>query len=212
MSRSGYHRFVRGRKGPRLLLREQIRKAVAELFEESRRTYGYRRMRVLLERKGVKANRKTVASVMRDLGLRGRRRGRFSPKTTDSDHGGPIAPNMETSLVLRALNNAVTARRPSAGLLHHSDRGGQYASDAYLDRLAELGFVRSMSRNCYDNAATESFWCTLKLEWLHGLRFASRTEVEPALFDYIDGWYNPRRIHSSLGYLSPVDFEKSLVI
>ena len=263
VSRSGYHRFARAHKGPRTLLREKIRATVTELFESSRRTYGYRRIRVLLERKGLKANRKTVAAVMRELGLRGRRKGRFKPKTTDSDHGGPIAPNlfalvepsapdtvwqtdityietddgwmylagimdaftrrlvgwavapnMETSLVLRALNNAVTSRRPAPGLLHHSDRGGQYASDAYLDKLAELGFVRSMSRkgNCYDNAASESFWSTLKLEWLHGLRFATRAEVEPALFDYIDGWYNPRRLHSSLGYRSPVDFEKSLVI
>ena len=234
---------------------------IRERFADSRATYGYRRIRVLLERSGVKTNRKTVAAIMRAEGLKGRRRGRFIPKTTDSDHGGPIAPNllkliephapdtvwqtdityietgegwmylagimdaftrrivgwacaptMETALVLRALDNAVNARRPSPGLLHHSDRGCQYASEAYRDRLETLGFVASMSRkgNCYDNAATESFWSTLKLEWLHRNRFAARSEVEPALFTYIDGWYNTGRLHSSLGYRSPVDFEKSL--
>lgn len=261
VSRSGYYRFAAGRTGPRRRQREVVAAFIRERFVESKSTYGYRRIRVLLERAGYKVNRKTVASVMRELGLRGRKRGRFVPKTTDSDHDGPIAPNllrlleprapdtvwqtdityietaegwmylagimdaftrrivgwacaphMETSLVLRALENAVEARRPGPGLLHHSDRGGQYASDAYREKLAALGFFASMSRrgNCYDNAATESFWSTLKLEWLYRTRFATRAEVEPTLFSFIDGWYNTRRLHSSLGYLSPVDFEKSL--
>lgn len=263
ISRSGYHRFASAGVTPRRQRRETVAALIRERFTESRDTYGYRRIRVMLARAGHRVNRKTVASIMKELGLRGRKRGRFVPQTTDSDHDCPIAPNllalveparpdtvwqtdityietgegwmylagimdaftrrlvgwavaptMETSLVLRALDNAVTARRPGPGLLHHSDRGGQYASAAYREKLAALGFVASMSRrgNCYDNAATESFWSTLKLEWLYRRRFAFRAEVEPALFAFIDGWYNPRRLHSSLGYLSPVDFEKSLAI
>lgn len=261
MSRSGYYRFLSGRVTPRAQRRARIAEFIRDRFAESRATYGYRRIGVLLDRAGIGANRKTVASIMKAEGLKGRRRGRFVPKTTDSDHDGRIAPNlmrlvephapdtvwqtdityietdegwmylagimdahtrrivgwacapnMETSLVLRALDNAEQSRRPGAGLLHHSDRGGQYASDEYRDRLETLGFIASMSRrgNCYDNAATESFWSTLKLEWLYRTRFATRAEVEPALFTFIDGWYNTRRLHSSLGYLSPIDFEKSL--
>lgn len=261
VSRSGFYRFVAGKTAPRTELRRRASAIIRELFRESKATYGYRRIRVALKRRGVVLNRKTVAELMRAEGLQGRRRGRFKPTTTDSDHAGPIAPNllpdiipaapdrvwqtdityietgegwmylagvvdaytrrivgwscaptMDTSLVLRALDNAVVSRRPAPGLIHHSDRGSQYASEAYRARLAALGFVASMSRrgNCYDNAKTESFWSTLKLEWLYRTKFATRAEVEPALFAYIDGWYNTRRLHSSLGYQTPLDFEKSL--
>lgn len=263
VSRSGFYRHAGGKTAPRVERRRKAAAVIRELFGESKCTYGYRRVRMALVRSGLTLNRKTVASIMRAEGLRGRRPGRFKPTTTDSDHAGPIAPNllalfdavkpdtvwqtdityietgegwvylagiidahtrrivgwacapnMETSLVLRALENAVNARRPGAGLLHHSDRGSQYASDEYRKRLAQLGFIPSMSRrgNCYDNAATESFWSTLKLECLYRLKIATRAEVEPILFSFIDGWYNTRRLHSSLGYQSPLDFEKSLTI
>ena len=261
VSRSGFYRFAAGKTAPRTELRTKAAACIRDLFAESKSTYGYRRIRVALKRRGISLNRKTVADIMRAMGLQGRRPGRFKPTTTDSDHDEPIAPNllpkiipaapdrvwqtdityietgegwmylagvvdaftrrivgwacaphMETSLVLRALDNAVAVRRPARGLIHHSDRGSQYASGAYRTRLADLGFIASMSRrgNCYDNAKTESFWSTLKLEWLYRTKFASRAEVEPALFTYIDGWYNPRRLHSSLGYQTPLDFEKSL--
>lgn len=262
VARSGLYEFRSRVESPRARRRREAGEVIQKYFDESHRTYGYRRIRVLLSRAGIPVNRKTVAAIMRERGLKGRKRGRYVPRTTDSDHDCPvaanllpsrpptrpdavwqtdityintaegwmylaamvdgftrrvvgwaIAPNMETSLVLRALDNAVSNRRPPAGLLHHSDRGSQYASEAYRDRLRELGFVASMSRrgNCYDNALTESLWSTLKLEWLHRRTFTRREEVEQAVFKFIDGWYNPRRLHSSLGYLSPVDFEKSLL-
>lgn len=261
VSRSGFYRFAAGKAAPRAEHRRQAAADIRELFAESKSTYGYRRIRVALKRRGIALNRKTVAAIMRAEGLQGRRRGRFKPTTTDSDHAAPIAPNllpkiipaapdrvwqtdityietgegwmylagvvdactrrivgwacaphMETSLVLRALDNAVAARRPARGLIHHSDRGSQYASEAYRTRLADLGFIASMSRrgNCYDNAKTESFWSTLKLEWLYRMKIETRAEVEQALVTFIDGWYNSRRLHSSLGYQTPLDFEKSL--
>ena len=116
---------------------------------------------------------------------------------------------MKTSLVSDALHMAWLKRRPSSTLLHHSDRGSQYTSHAYQDRLVHYGFQVSMSRtgNCYDNAAIESFFATLKTECLDK-RFSSRVAARVALFDFIELWYNRRRRHSALGYLSPQAFER----
>lgn len=117
--------------------------------------------------------------------------------------------DLRTELVLDALNMAVQSRRPKPGLLFHSDRGIQYASDAFRGRLAELGVVQSMSRkgNCWDNACVESFFGTLKQEAC-GTVFQTRHEARFAMFEYIAGFYNPHRLHSTLGYLSPVQFER----
>jgi transposase InsO family protein len=117
--------------------------------------------------------------------------------------------SLKCSLVKEALRQAVRERRPSAGLLHHSDRGSQYASSAYQALLASSHIRPSMSArgNCYDNAAMESFWSTLKTECLHHQHFQTRQQAQLAIFDYIETFYNPRRLHSALGYLSPVDFE-----
>lgn len=125
--------------------------------------------------------------------------------------GWACGPTLHTQLVLAALANALKRRRPPAGLLHHSDRGSQYVDQTYLAALLLAGFERSMSRsgNCYDNAAMESFWSTLKTE--SGLTDSippTRHQAELAVFDYIETFYNPTRRHSSLGYLSPVAFEK----
>ena len=106
---------------------------------------------------------------------------------------------------------ALVTRQPPAKLLFHSDRGVQYASREYRKALATAGLVASMSRkgNCYDNATIESFWSTLKLELVYRREFRTRTEARSELFDYIECFYNTKRIHSALGYLSPVDFEQS---
>jgi putative transposase len=125
--------------------------------------------------------------------------------------GWACGPTLHVSLVLATLHGALRWRRPPKGLLHHSDRGIQYASHQYASALAAAGLVCSMSRkgNCYDNAAMESFWSTLKTET--GLDLAvpiSRRAAELIIFDYIETFYNPTRRHSSLGYLSPVAFEK----
>ncbi len=119
-----------------------------------------------------------------------------------------LAASLETSLVTEALEQARQRRRPSPGLLHHSDRGSQYASSAYRALLANYQITASMSRtgNPYDNALAESFFATLKTEAFEQVP-ATRMEAKLRLFDYIETFYNPKRLHSALGYKSPVEFE-----
>jgi len=117
--------------------------------------------------------------------------------------------HLETSLVQNAWNMAVSQRNPSAELLHHSDQGSQYTSDLYQQNLATYHCQVSMSRvgNCFDNAAMESFFSTLKTECADH-QFATRTQARTAIFEYIEAWYNRQRLHSALDYLSPVEFER----
>ena len=132
---------------------------------------------------------------------------RFSRKIL----GWAAADHLRTSLPLDALHKALQSRpKPPVELLHHSDRGCQYSSVEFRQQLDEYGIAQSMSRkgNCYDNAAAESFWATLKTECFGGLIPTTRAQAKSMLFDYIETFYNPVRRHSALGYLSPVDFEK----
>lgn len=117
---------------------------------------------------------------------------------------------MDVQLVENAWEMALTNRHPSEDLLHHSDRGSQYTSDVYLAHLLNQHCRISMSRtgNCYDNAAMESFFSTLKTECADH-QFSSKAEARTVIFEYIEVWYNRQRLHSSLGYLSPMEFEKS---
>jgi putative transposase len=121
--------------------------------------------------------------------------------------------NLEAALALDALRWALADRRPAAGLLMHSDQGSQYVANDYQAMLAAHGLVCSMSRrgNCWDNAVAESFFSTLEHELLAGADFRSRAEARQAIFRYIEGWYNRRRRHSTLGYVSPVQYEQQLV-
>jgi transposase InsO family protein len=123
--------------------------------------------------------------------------------------GWAASESITRELTLAALDMALVHRRPAAGLLHHSDRGCQYASFDYRAALEKRHFVCSMSRkgDCWDNAVAESFFATLKVELVYRTRFATRAAAKRALFDYIETFYNRRRRHSSLGYLSPIDFE-----
>jgi transposase InsO family protein len=116
---------------------------------------------------------------------------------------------MKTQLPADALRMALVRRRPAGKLLHHSDRGVQYASDDYQHLLAEHGIECSMSAkgNCYDNAAMESFFATLKTELVHEENYATHDEARASIFEYIEVFYNRMRRHSSLGYLSPEAFE-----
>lgn len=125
--------------------------------------------------------------------------------------GWSMQDNMRTGLVLAALDMALESRDPSAGLIHHSDRGSQYASRAYRKALETRGLLASMSGkgNCYDNAAKESFFHSLKTELVYRTRFKTRREAKLRVFDWIEGFYNRRRLHSSLGYLSPLEFEEA---
>ena len=122
--------------------------------------------------------------------------------------GWSIKPRMTADIVMDALSMAWFRRRPAPGLMHHSDRGSQYASGAFQARLREYGMVCSMSRkgNCWDNAPTESFFNSLKNERVHGARYDTRDEAIADVFDYIEPFYNRRRKHSTLGYVSPVKF------
>lgn len=261
VSRSGYYRSRRTEPSRRALEDEQLAREIAEAHRRSRGNYGAPRIEADLRAKGRRTSRKRCARLMREQGLRGRKRHRRRPRTTDSNHGQPVAPNllqivetpsapnqvwitdityvstaegwlyvaaildafsrrvvgwacapfMAALLVTAAWRDAVARRRPKAGLLHHSDRGSQYVDHDYVKELDAMDVARSMSRtgNCYDNAAMESFWSTLKTETsLDTHPPATRRDAELAIFDYIETFYNPVRRHSSLGYLSPVAFEK----
>jgi putative transposase len=126
--------------------------------------------------------------------------------------GWAMGSSLATELPLAALRMAIRRRRPGAGLLHHSDRGCQYASADYRSMLAEHGCLASMSRrgNCYDNATMEAFWSTLKQELIYRRRFATRDEATTAIFDYIESFYNRTRLHSALGFKSPLAYESNL--
>jgi transposase InsO family protein len=262
VSRSGYYgwrqRAASRRQSEDARLTEELQNA----FEQSRRTYGRPRLTRALRARGHCHGERRIGRLMRAAGLCARPRRRFVPKTTDSRHDAPIAPNrlaeraapptqpdevwsvdmtyiettegwlflaivldlhsrkvvgwafaesLHTTHPLAALHMALGQRRPARGLLHHSDRGCQYASAEYRGLLATHGLEASMSRtgNPYDNAAVESFFSTLKTECLHRHAPASRRATKALTFDYIETFYNRTRLHSALGYQSPVDFENS---
>lgn len=123
--------------------------------------------------------------------------------------GWAMSSSLATALPLAALQMALRHRRPPQGLIHHSDRGVQYASAEYRRVLDQHGLVASMSRrgNCYDNATMESFWSTLKHELIYRRVFRTRAAATTAIFDFVERFYNRRRLHSSLDYQSPLDFE-----
>jgi len=123
--------------------------------------------------------------------------------------GWAMDEEMPQELTLAALDMALKRRRPLPGLMHHSDRGSQYAAGAYRKRLAEHGIVCSMSRkgNCWDNAPMESFFHTLKTELVHHRDYQTRDEARRDIFEFIEIFYNRQRSHSTLGYLSPAQFE-----
>jgi putative transposase len=258
VSASGYYawkgRAASSRQRRDLLLLAHIRAD----FATSNETYGSPRMHVELNENGVVVGRHRVARLMSENGLKARQKTRFR-KTTDSDHGGPVATNvldqdftatapdqkwgvdisyvwtaegwlylaivldffsrrivgwqlsdrMKRGLAMNALQRAINLRRPPVGLIHHSDRGSQYCSDDYRRMLHDRGFVASMSGrgNCYDNAMVETVFKTIKSELIWRTAFATRDQASKAIGHYIEGFYNPRRRHSSLGYVSPVTFE-----
>lgn len=124
--------------------------------------------------------------------------------------GWSMAPSMHTAIVVDALTMAINRRRPEPGLVHHSDRGSQYASEAFRGKLVSHGLLASMSRkgNCYDNAAMESFFHSLKTELVSHEQYRSHDHARASLFDYIEVFYNRQRLHSTLGYMTPFDFER----
>ncbi len=126
--------------------------------------------------------------------------------------GWSMANHMRASLVNNALLMAIWARKPSKGLIWHSDQGSQYAADCHRKILKDHDIIQSMSRkgNCWDNAVSESFFHSLKTELVHQCQFKTREKAKQAIFDYIEVFYNRQRIHSANNYLSPVDYENSI--
>ena len=124
--------------------------------------------------------------------------------------GWSMANHLRTELVLEALNMALWQRRPGS-VVHHSDQGSQYTSYAFGKRCREMGVAPSMGSvgDCFDNAMAESFFATLECELIDRRVFRTQAEARMAIFEYIEGWYNPHRRHSALGYLSPLNFERS---
>lgn len=259
VSRSGYHAWLKRQPSRRELRNEALLLLISQAHQESRQAYGSPRITQALKRQNQACGRHRVARLMRRAGLRGLQKPAFRPRTTDSNHDLPVAPNrlkerpaptapnqtwvtdityistaqgwvylaavmdlfsrkivgwatadhLKTSLVKEALRQAILHRRPAAGLLHHSDRGVQYASREYRTLLQAHQILPSMSAqgNCYDNAAMESVFSTLKTELIHRQPWQTREQVKPALFDYIETFYNRQRLHSALGYQSPAQFE-----
>lgn len=260
VSRSGYYNWRQRPVSARQMADEELKVVIKSVHEESRGCYGVRRVYWRLRQLGWRCSRKRVARLMRQLGLRGKKKRRYRPQTTDSDHTLPIAPNrlerdfsatapnqkwcgdisyietlegwlylavvidlfsrrvvgwamspkIDRFLVLDALEMAVKRRKPSKGLIFHSDRGSQYASTDFRATLADHGILASMSRkgNCYDNAPSESWFSTLKGECVDGQVYETHAIARTDLFDYIEVFYNRQRLHSTLGYLSPLAYEQ----
>jgi putative transposase len=261
VSVSGYYAWKRREASPRQRRDMVLLAHIRAQFVTSHETYGSPRMHVELKEDGLVVGKHRVARLMRDNGLKARQKTRFK-KTTDSDHAGPVAPNLldqdfqaerpdqkwavdisyiwtaegwlylaivldlfsrriigwaisdriKKDLAMKALQRAIDLRQPSAGVIHHSDRGSQYCSGDYRKLLGSNGFVVSMSGrgNCYDNAMVETVFKTIKSELVWRTSFTSRYQATKAIGHYIDGFYNPTRRHSSLGYQSPIAFERKL--
>jgi putative transposase len=261
VSRGGYYLWATGQESGRAEANRQVLVEIKEVFEAKRGRYGSPRITEELRQAGRTCNHKRVERLMRQEGLKARSSQRRKVRTTQSDHGHPIAPNLllgraapvrpdevwvadityvptsqgwlfvaavmdlynrqilgwsvwESLMAggaLQALKRALVKRGHPTGVIHHSDRGVQYACREYRRELERHGLTASMSRkgNCYDNAAMEAFWSTLKRESLAESAQWTKDRVRRELFEFIEADYNRSRLHSSLGYKSPVDFEKT---
>jgi len=262
VSPSGYYDSVDREPSKRTRRHERIKQAVQRVHAESYGIYGSAKIADRLQQGDEleSACRNTVATAMRELGIKSRVSKSFTPTTTKSDPskrpaenkldrdftakapnrkwvtditylptatgwvylavvldlfgrkvvGWSIGTSLATELVSNALRDAIENRRPeSKQLLHHSDRGCQYTSDAYQQTLRTLGIECSMSRtgNCYDNAVMERFFWSLKHEWTKHESFENLEEARLSVFKYIETFYNRVRIHQTLGYKSPNQYE-----
>ena len=263
VSKSGYYRWLKAEPSLRTQRSERIHASIKQIYEESNQIYGSYKIADQLGKDDrlEAACRNTVATAMREMGLKSRVSKKFTPTTTVSDPSKIPAPNilnqtftadapdqkwvtditylptqlgwvylavvldlfsrkvvgwsisesLATPLVSTTLRNAIEARRPDTkSLLHHSDRGSQYTSDDYQQTLRTLNITCSMSRTgcCYDNAVMERFFWSLKHEWTRFEDFADINQARRSVFQYIETFYNSKRIHQTLGYRTPDEFEE----
>jgi len=265
-SKSGYYSWISRDHGVKANSLLELRIAIEKAFKDSRRTYGSPRIYRVLKGQGYIVSEDTVATLMREMGIRAKGKRRFKVCTTDSNHSFPIAANkleqvfeadkpgevmlgdityiptkegwlylaavldlcsrqiigwamggtIDRHLTIAALNMALRRQKPISGAIFHSDRGSQYACYDFRDQLVAYGLLQSMSRsgNCWDNAPMESFFHTLKTEFVHHEEFETRAEAKLKIFEWIESFYNRQRLHSSIGYRTPVDFcsEKMLEV
>jgi putative transposase len=262
--RSGYYAWRKREPSARATRKERLRVEVRAIHRTTCGRCGSPRVHAELQARGERVSRKQVAHLMREEGLKGKKRRRFRT-TTNSEHSHPIAANvldrkfsvkevegpdrtwvadityvptregwlylaivldlasrlvvgwsmgetLESSLAIDAMEMALKRRRPGKGLLHHSDRGVQYASNEYRALLEGQEALVSMSRkgNCWDNAVAESWFATLEVELIEDADWYTRAEARAAIFEFIEVWYNRQRRHSSLEYLTPAEFDKRL--
>ncbi len=262
VSRSAYYQWSRHLPSRRQLDDAALGERIQAIYDESRGTYGWPRVHRALRRDGMHVSRKRVARIMRQKGLVGRCRRRwtktttpdpeaaavdllkraFGPGTVEPDRvyvgdityiwtwegwaylatvidlasrrvvGWAIADHMRAELVCEALRMAIDGRHPGPGLMFHSDRGTQYTAAEFRQLLADHEITQSFSRprQCWDNAVAESWFATLKLELIDRQSWATRAQVRRAVFEFIEVFYNRRRLHSSLDYLSPAEYERQI--
>lgn len=259
VTRQGFYAWRKREPSVRRRRREALAEKARRIHTDSRGTYGSPRVHRQLREEGERCGENTVASLMRERGIRAGKARAFRPRTTDSDHDHPVAPNrlegnfdadrpnakwvaditylptrsgfcylavvmdlhsrrivgwhvaqhMRAQLVCAALRMAIVHRGPPSGLIFHSDRGVQYASQRFRTLLAAHGMLQSMSRrgNCYDNAPMESWMGTLKRELVGEAVFADAAAARSAVFEFVEVFYNRQRLHSTLAYLTPEAFE-----
>ena len=236
----------------------ELAEIIRSIFKKSRETYGTRRIKKEMLRRGRSISRRRIGRLMQEANLACKTKRKFKA-TTNSKHNFPVASNhldrqftvdqphqvyvgdityintlegwlylavvidlysrqvvgwsmaehMRTKLVNDALLMALWTRKPANGLLWHTDRGSQYASDSHRELLNQHGIQQSMSRkgNCWDNAVSESFFHTLKTELINHECYQTRAEAKQSVFEYIEVFYNRERLHSANDYLSPVNYE-----
>ena len=262
VSKSGYYKWKQtertGIKQRDIFLIVKIK----EISDQSRNTYGSRRITAKLRKEGIKVNIKRIIRLMKLVGIRAKTRRKFKI-TTNSNHKLSVARNLlkhikevtiinmvwvgdityiwtmegwlylasvmdlysrkiigwclgtrlDKELVVKALRMALATRKIAFGLIFHSDKGSQYASNEFKELLLQYGIIQSMSGKgrCYDNAFKESFFHTLKTELVYHEYYKTRKEAEQSVFEYIEVFYNRQRIHSSINYMTPVEYELDLM-
>ncbi len=262
-SRHGYYTWIKHRQINSQGREEFLLLNIKEIHENSKRTYGSRRIYRDLRLNGIKCYKNQITKLMTKYNIFAKTKRKFKV-TTDSNHHSEVVPNllerqftvdsinsvwvgdityiwtqegwlylstvidlygrkvvawstartMSKALVIKSLVDAIHLRKPETGLLFHSDRGSQYASNEFKEILKKNDITQSMSRkgNCWDNAVAESFFKTIKSELIYWNNFQTRAEAELKIFEYIEMFYNTIRLHSTNNYMSPCDFEKKCLL